>query len=48
MKDSGLIISVNRDEAAPIFEASDVAVVGDLHKILPLLVQLINDKKFTN
>lgn len=41
MKDSGLIISVNRDEEAPIFEASDVAVVGDLNKILPLLIEEI-------
>lgn len=45
MKDSGLIISVNKDEDAPLFESSDVAVVGDLDKILPLLVEEL--KKIT-
>lgn len=34
MKDSGLIISVNKDEKAPVFEVSDVAVAMDLNKVL--------------
>lgn len=45
MKDSGLIISVNRDEGAPIFEASDYAITADLNKVLPLLVEKIKQIK---
>lgn len=41
MKDSGLVISVNNDENAPIFEVSDYAISADLNKILPLLTEKI-------
>lgn len=37
MKDSGVIISINKDEDAEIFNVSDFGIVGDLKKILPLL-----------
>ncbi len=37
MKDAGLVISINKDPKAPIFEVSDVRVVGDANAILPLL-----------
>lgn len=41
MKDSGLVISVNRDEKAAIFEVSDVGIAADLSKILDqLLIKL--------
>lgn len=39
MKDAGLIISVNKDEKAPIFEVSDIRVTADVAKILPLLIE---------
>ena len=38
MRDSGLIISVNHDENAPVFDVSDVGVVEDLNKILDQLI----------
>ena len=38
MKDSGLIISVNRDKDAPIFEVSDVKIVEDLTNVLEHLI----------
>lgn len=41
MKDSGLVISVNNDENAPIFDVSDLAVKADLSKVLPLLVEKV-------
>lgn len=41
MRDSKLIIAMNTNEAAPIFEAADLAVVGDLYEILPRLVDAI-------
>jgi len=38
MRDSGFILSVNKDPKAPIFNVSDVAVLGDLLEILPHLI----------
>jgi len=38
MKDSGLVISVNYDEKAFVFEVSDVGIVEDLNKILDQLI----------
>lgn len=39
MKDAGLIISINKDEKAPIFEVSDIRVVADAATILPLVIE---------
>ena len=41
MKDSSLIISINSDEKAPIFEVSDIRVVGDAKQILSGLIEKI-------
>lgn len=41
MKDSKLIIAINKDEEAPIFGVSDLGVVGDVHKVLPKLVEAL-------
>ena len=41
MQSSKTIISINKDPQAPIFEFSDVAVVGDVHTIVPELVELL-------
>ncbi|MEM0150258.1 MAG: electron transfer flavoprotein subunit alpha/FixB family protein [Thermoplasmata archaeon] len=38
MKNSGTIISINKDPYAPIFEISQYAVIADLNDILPLLI----------
>jgi electron transfer flavoprotein alpha subunit len=45
MQNSQNIISINKDQNAPIFEFSDLGVVGDLHKILPKLTEAIKAKK---
>jgi len=37
MEDSELIIAINKDASAPIFEVADMGIVGDMHRILPKL-----------
>jgi len=45
MQNSENIVAVNKDPNAPIFEFSDLGIVGDLHKILPKLTEAIKAKK---
>ena len=45
MKGADLIIAINSDPEAPIFRVADLAIVGDLYEILPLLTQKIQEAK---
>jgi electron transfer flavoprotein alpha subunit len=45
MQSSENILAINKDPNAPIFEFSDLGVVGDLHKIVPKLTEAIKAKK---
>ena len=41
MQSSGTIVAINKDANAPIFDFSDLGVVGDVHQIVPKLTELI-------
>ena len=47
MEHSELVISINKNETAPIFEVSDLGIVGDLKVILPKLADAIRKYKAT-
>ena len=45
MQSSNTIVAINKDANAPIFEFSDLGIVGDLNKILPKLTEAVKAKK---
>jgi electron transfer flavoprotein alpha subunit len=45
MQGSNVIVAINKDPNAPIFEFSDLGVVGDLHTIVPKLTELVRARK---
>jgi electron transfer flavoprotein alpha subunit len=45
MQSSSVIVAINKDPNAPIFEFSDLGVVGDVHAIVPKLTELVQQKR---
>jgi electron transfer flavoprotein alpha subunit len=45
MQSSNVIVAINKDPNAPIFEFADLGVVGDLHTIVPKLTELVRARR---
>ena len=45
MEESDIIVAINKDETAPIFDVADYGIVGDLNKILPALTEKIKEAR---
>ena len=45
MQTSKAIVAVNKDAGAPIFALADLGIVGDLHKVLPAVIEAIKEHK---
>ena len=44
MRDSGIIVAINKDPEALIFKSSDYGIVGDLYEVLPKLTNAVKEK----
>ena len=44
MKNSRIIVAVNKDADAPIFGVADLGIVGDVHKVLPRLIETLQSR----
>ncbi|MCM8711208.1 electron transfer flavoprotein subunit alpha/FixB family protein [Clostridium sp. SYSU_GA19001] len=45
MQDSDYIIAINKDENAPIMKVADLAIVGDLYKVIPEMIKQLKEQQ---
>jgi electron transfer flavoprotein alpha subunit len=43
MKDAKSVIAINSDKSAPIFKIADVAILGDVHEVIPRVLEKLED-----
>ncbi|MEA3308576.1 MAG: electron transfer flavoprotein subunit alpha/FixB family protein, partial [Chloroflexota bacterium] len=39
IQEAGTVIAINTDPEAPIFEAADYGIVGDVHEVIPAIIR---------
>ena len=44
MKGAKNIIAINKDKEAPIFQIADLGIVGDVHKVIPKLIEALKSR----
>ena len=44
MKGAKNIIAINKDAEAPIFGVADLGIIGDVHKVLPKLIEALEGR----
>ena len=44
MQESGMIVAINTNSNAPIFEVADYGIVGDVYEVVPQLIELLKDE----
>jgi electron transfer flavoprotein alpha subunit len=45
MEESAKIIAVNTDKEAPIFSVAHYGIVGDLHRVIPMMIKAIKSRQ---
>jgi electron transfer flavoprotein alpha subunit len=45
MEESEFIIAINKNAEAPIFDVADLGIVGDLHKVIPAVIEELKKAK---